>query len=86
MEYNFTEKDREKLNKIAEGICNILEKRGVKTWIIDLTRQALDNEIDSIIKENESQSFINEQIQKAGNTESIHNATQRLSEILNEIE
>lgn len=86
MQNEITEQDIQILKKLTENITRALQKQGIKQNLIDFIRETLETELDNtscMIREKEIKQ--NEQIHETANPKTIHEATERLSEALQDI-
>ena len=86
MQNKITEQDIQALKKLTENITRALQKQGIKQNLIDFIQETLETELENtsyMIQAKEIQQ--NEQIHETANPKTIHEATDRLNEILQDI-
>ena len=86
MQNEITEQDIQTLKKLTENITRALQKQGIKQNLIDFIQETLETELENtscMIQAKEIQQ--NEQIHETANPKTIHEATERLSEVLQDI-
>ena len=86
MQNKITEQDIQTLKKLTENITRALQKQGIKQNLIDFIQETQETELENtscMIQAKEIQQ--NEQIYETANPKTIHEATDRLNEILQDI-